>query len=447
MPVLEDYWKPLVEHDEQTRLWLSPARHRVLAAGRGGGKTENAARIVLLGDEHHRGAIDPPDVPQPLYIIAAPTHDQVRKIWWKRIKAMVPTELMIGPPRETELEIRLRSGATIQLAGLDKPARIEGAMGVDGLVVDEYAEVKPEAWESSLEPALNRRGRDGWALFVGRPKGRGHFFDLWTKAKGLTKWDSFHWTSEPVLGAEKLAELRAGMDELVFRQEFLADWVTFAGLAHRAWDPNLHYRALTYQPDRPLIVCFDFNVEPGVCGILQEQDHKHAPTGDKLVTTTCAIDEVWIEKDSHTARVCEQLLGKIRKHAGEVHVYGDTTGGARSANSDTTNWAIVKSIMRPVFGDRLRWKVAHPPNPHPLDRVNAVNHRLRHADGTVRFLADPVKAKHIVKDFEGVQMRADGSGEVDKKAAERLGLSHLSEAIGYYIFQKHPIQVPGFKVI
>jgi hypothetical protein len=440
------YWEPLVEHDEQTRLWMSPARHRVLAAGRGGGKTENGARITITGDEHHAGALLPPDVPQPLFIICAPTHDQVRKIWWKRLKAMVPNELLLCAPRETDMELRMRSGATIQLAGLDKPARIEGAMGVDGLVIDEYAEVRRDAWESSLEPALNRRGRKGWALFLGRPKGRGHFFDLWSKAKARDGWDSFHWTSEPVLGKAHLEEQRANMDDRVFRQEFLADWVTFQGLAYYQWKANLHYRGLSYDPKRPLVVCFDFNIEPGITAILQEQDHKHAPTGDVPIATTCAIDEVWIEKDSNTPEVCRRLLRKIRDHSGDVFVYGDATGGAGSTTSDATNWEIVKQHLQPVFGDRLRWRVARS-NPHIRDRVNAVNQRLQHANGTVRFLADPVKCPRIVADFEGVTVKDDGSGDIDKKGCERRGLTHLSEAIGYYIHEKFPVQGRSLSIV
>lgn len=438
MPILEAYWPALIDHPEQTRLWHSPARHRVVAAGRGGGKSENGGRAIFLGDEHHRGAINPPDVPQPLFVIAAPTHDQVRKIWWKRIKGLVPAEVLACPPRESDLELRLRNGATIQLAGLDKPARLEGAMGIDGLLVDEYAEVKPDAWESSLEPALNRRGRRGWALFIGRPKGRGHFYDLWVKAKARAGWDSFHWTSEPVLGAAALAESRDGMDDLVFRQEYLADWVTFQGLAYYAWSPNLHYRGLSYDASRPLICCFDFNVEPGVCAILQEQDHRHAPTGDVPIATTCVIDEVWIKTDSNTPEVCTRLLRKIKDHPGEVHVYGDSTGGARSTTSDASNWETVRSMLTKVFGSRLRMRVARS-NPHPRDRVNAFNCRLKHSNGTVRFLADPVKAPRVVADMEGVTLSDDGSGDIDKKKCERRGLTHLSEAIGYYIYAAHPV--------
>ena len=127
-------WPELRDHPEQSRLWWSRRRHRVLAAGRGAGKTENAARILIAGDEHHRGAMCPdPNVIDPLYVVAAPTRDQVKRIWWQKLKRMVPKEVMHCDPLEGELTIVLRNGARIQLVGLDKPQRTEG-VAIDGLV-------------------------------------------------------------------------------------------------------------------------------------------------------------------------------------------------------------------------------------------------------------------------------------------------------------------------
>lgn len=438
MPLAADRWFRMIDHDEQTRMWTSPKRHRVLAAGRGSGKTESAARIIIGGDDHHRGAMCPPSVPDPLFVIAAPTRDQVKSIWWKKLKAMVPTELMAREPRETELSIDLRTGATIRLVGLDRPERVEG-VAIDGLIVDEYAEVKADAWESSLEPACNRRGRPGWAMFIGRPKGRGHFYRRWADAKTADNWDSFHWTSEPVLGASALAEIEKTCDPLTFRQEYLADWVTFDGLAYYRWDPNVHYRALEYNPDIPLILCFDFNVDPGTAAILQEQVHKHEATGDLAVTTTCAIGEVHIPGDSNTPRVCNALSERWKHHRGDVVIYGDPSGGARKTSQTSgTDWEIIRQHMRLTFGDRVRMRVARAAPP-VRDRINAMNTRLRDTAGGVRFLADPRKVPNIIRDFEGVFVLKGGSGEVDKRGAESNGLSHLSDAIGYYIHEVHPV--------
>jgi hypothetical protein len=432
MALLEQWWPPMVDHAEQSRLWWSPRRHRVLAAGRGSGKSENAGRILLGGDEHHMGAICPPNVAAPLYIIAAPTRDQVKSIWWERIKGIVPKELMRGEPLETELTIRLVTGATIKLVGLDKPHRVEG-VAIDGLIVDEFAEVKANSWESSLEPALNRRGRPGWAMFIGRPKGRGNFYDLWRKAKTADEWDSFHWTSEPVLGKEALDKIAETCDPLTFRQEYLADWVTFDGLAYYQWDPNVHLRRLSYNPTLPLVFALDFNVDPGVAAVMQEQ-----LIGEEM--TTCVIGEVHIPRNSNTLAVARKLVADYGQHTGEVHVYGDPAGGARhTSQTEGSDWELVKSVLRPVFGDRLRMRVPKSA-PFVRDRINTFNTRLKTTTGVVRFAVDQDKAPNVVRDIEGVTLLAGGSGEIDKRGCEAQGLTHLTDAIGYYLHERHPIQ-------
>lgn len=448
-------WFRLLDHAEQSRMHHSPARHRLLAAGRGSGKTENAIRTILGGDPHHRGAFAPPsNVYDPLFVVAAPTREQVKRIWWDKLKQMVPREMLSRAPLETELTLVFRNRARVMLLGLDKPHRVEG-ITIDGLVVDEFAEVKSDAWGSSLEPACNRLGRPGWALFIGRPKGRNHFYDLWRSAKTRNNWDSFHWTSEPVIGAAAMEELRDGSDPLTFRQEWLADWVNFGGLAYYQWDPNLHMRKLRYRPELDLFFCFDFNREPGVAAIVQEQDFPQQvaacacgrvaklKTGDVCpackirippVVCTAVIAEVWIPRNSNTPAVCNKLAKDWGHHQGRVLIYGDATGGRVQSSQErsASDWDLVRDYLRPTFGDRLSMRVASV-NPHQRDRINAVNTRLRSSSGMVRLMVDPEKAPHVVKDFEGIQLLEGGSGEVDKKRAERDGMGHLLDALGYLV--------------
>ena len=91
-----------------------------------------------------------------------------------------------------------------------------------------------------------------------------------------------------------------------------------------------------------------------------------------------------------------------------------------------------------MFGDRLRFSVGQT-NPPERVRINAVNARLRNAAGAVPLMVDPVRAPHVQKDFEGVRLLVGGAGEIDKKADPNL--SHLSDAIGYYIARRFPLVV------
>ena len=416
---LPERWTMLDEVPEQLRLCNSTARFRVVAAGRRSGKTEHAKRHLVL---------EALDVRRPgsNFIAAAPTRDQAKRIFWADLKELVPKRWIAGVS-ESELTLRLRTGSQIMVVGLDRPQRVEG-VPVDGAIVDEIQECKPEAWTMSLRPALSTRGRPGWCWFTGRPKGRGHFYELWTKAKTTDGWDSFHWPSSVVLPPEEIEAAKRDLDPLTFRQEYEADWVNFEGMAYYTFDAHTHLRPLEYDPNLPLVFCFDFNVDPGVAVILQDQP--------QLDGATCVLGEVWIPRNSNTPAVCRKLCQDWGHHQGQVHLYGDATGNQRKTSGvQGTDWELIRQHLRGTFAD-VRDRVQRS-NPPERDRVNAMNTRLKNAAGRVSLYVDPRKAPHVVQDLEGVSLLEGGSGEIDKKKHPEL--THLTDALGYFVHAKHPI--------
>lgn len=424
--MLTDRWTPLDAHVEQLRLIRSPARFRVVAAGRRSGKTERGKRhLVRCALAGITG------VARPTFVAAAPTRDQAKRIFWQDLKALSPRE-WIESVSESELTIRYKVGSQLMVVGLDRPQRIEG-VPLDGIVVDEIAEVKRESWEQSIRPALSTKGRPpGWAWFTGRPKGRGLFYDLYSLSGTRAGWESFTWTSATVVDPAEIEQARADLDPLTFAQEYEAQWVSFEGLAYYPWSPKDHLRKLAVDQAKPLIIALDFNVDPGTAVILQEQ----YLDGE---TRTCVVGEVHIPRNSNTPAVCRKLVADYGKHPADVYLYGDPAGGARhTSQTEGTDWELVRQVLVPAFGERLRWRVAKKP-PYVRDRLNAVNSRLRSSSGVVRLLVDPARAPNVVKDFEGVTLLKGGSGEIDKKGSEAKGLTHLTDAIGYYISEAHSI--------
>ena len=424
--MLTERWTQLDEHREQLALVNSRARFRVVAAGRRSGKTERLKRrLVRCGLEGLSG------VQSPTFVAAAPTRDQAKRIFWQDLKALSPRE-WVESVSESELTIRYRSGAQLMVVGLDRPQRIEG-VPLDGIGVDEIAEVKRESWEQSIRPALSTRGRPpGWAWFTGRPKGRGLFYELYSRAGTREGWESFTWTSATVVDPAEIEQARQDLDPLTFAQEYEAQWVSFDGLAYYQWSPKDHLRTLAYDPGRPLIIALDFNVDPGTAVVMQEQ----LLDGE---TRTCVVGEVHIPKNSNTPAVCRRLVADWGKHPGDVLLYGDPAGGARhTSQTEGTDWDLARAVLRPAFGGRLKERVARKA-PYVRDRLNAVNSRLKSTAGIVRLVVDPAKAPNVVKDFEGVTLLAGGSGEIDKKGSEAKGLTHLTDAIGYYVSEQFPV--------
>ena len=435
-------WYPLRYHEKQSELWNSSARFRIVPAGRRSGKTELAKRFLV------EKAITEDLVPDAWYVFAAPTHKQAKRIFWPDLKRLIPPEMRLGRPMESELTIRLINGAEITVLGLDQPDRIEGRP-LDGIVVDEFGNTKVGLWEENIRPALSTVGRrPGWAWLIGVPEGRNHYYRIYQRAiESVARlgeesdWAAFTWESASIIDPAEIEAAKRDLDELTFNQEYKASFLNFTGRAYYPFTTETHAaERVVYDPGLPLIFTFDFNVEPGVAGVLQEQSY----TGDREDVAnqiTASVGEVWIPKNSNTPLVCKKLIHdwgpEGADHQGDIYVYGDATGGARgTAKVKGSDWDLVRAYLKPVFGHRLKMRVKKS-NPAERSRVNAVNSRLRTADGLIHFLVDPTNCPNTILDFEGVVVIEGGSGELDKD--DDPDRTHMTDGIGYYVFARHPI--------
>jgi hypothetical protein len=430
-------------HAEQQRYWNSPHRFNVVPSGRRSGKTELAKRKTV---KRALRAVTPW---KPRFFLGAPTRDQAKRIFWDDLKSLVPMNLLADKPSESDLMIEVINGAQLWVVGLDVAARMEGQPW-DGGVIDEIGNAKPEVWGANIRPALS--DRKGWCDLIGVPEGRNHYYSLANSAQSQMKeggdksaWGYYHWKSADILDAEEIAQARQDLDPLTFKQEYEGSFVNFEGRAYYVFNSDLHTAPLRYDPKRELILCFDFNVDPGVCAVCQEQplpgqyerDAKGLVQLDRPIFGTGVIGEVYIEQNSNTPAVCRKVIQDWGQHEGRVTCYGDATGGARgSAKIQGSDWDLIKATLNPQFGSRITYDVPSS-NPSERSRLNAMNSRLQTASGVIRMMVDGAKAPHVVKDLDGVVLLKGGSGELDKKATPKL--THMSDGLGYYIAKKFPI--------
>jgi len=400
----------------------------------------------------------------PRYFVAAPTWGQAKRIYWADLKAMVPDWALPGRDRrtairESDMVIKFKSSAELWVIGMDKPERIEGSPW-DGGILDEYGNMKARAWPEHVRPALS--DRKGWCDFIGVPEGRNHYYDLAQHAKRIEakaielgqipEFSYFHWVSADILDAAEIASAREFLDELTFNQEFMGSFESFQGRAYYPFTEKTHCRPLEYNKKLPLIFCFDFNISPGVAVVCQEQlmpgvteviyDKVKNQEFTRPVIGTGVIGEVHIPHNSNTVAVCNKLISDWGMHEGEIHVYGDATGGAGgSAQTTGSDIDIIKKCfhnkwMKPN-GDSRVYFYFQSANPRERSRVNAVNSRLCSVSGVIRFLVDSRRAPSVVKCFEGTKVLEGGSGEIDKKSTPLL--THWSDAAGYYCAARWPI--------
>ena len=420
--MLTNRWTTLIHHPVQQAYWKSLTRFNISHAGRRSGKTELAKRKLV------KKAISCL-TPQGRFVLSAPTHRQATKIFWDDVKALVPRWALQNGLRsisESYRTIRLKNGTQIEIIGLDAAERIEGPP-LDGFVGDEFGNFKPTVWAQNIRPALSTLGRPGWADLIGVPEGKNHYFTLVEDAKQMKDWSVFTWETYEI-NPDEAKDAETELDELTFNQEYKGQFISFKGITYYSFDKERHVGSVKYNPDFPLILCHDFNRIPGTCVICQEQ-----PSPDWLKVrqgsgeVTAVIGEVFLKQDSTTEKVCQILKKDWGHHKGEVHLYGDASGGAKTSQGVRgSDWDIIQAQLA-SWDLRIRYPKA---NPHIRVRINSVNSRLKSADNKIHVIIDPT-VKMLVRDFEGVT--CNDAGEIEKNEAM---LTHISDGFGYYITKK-----------
>ncbi len=156
--------------------------------------------------------------PRPRYGYIAPLYRQAKQVAWDYLK-FYTSPIPGARANESELRVDLPGGRRIQLFGADNPDALRGIY-LDGVVLDEYAQMSPRVWTEVLRPTL--ADRIGFAIFIGTPKGRNAFHDLYQQALGDPAWyAALHRASETgVVAADALAAPRRDMSGEEFAQEF-----------------------------------------------------------------------------------------------------------------------------------------------------------------------------------------------------------------------------------
>ena len=215
--------------DWQQQVWEDPTRFKIVAAGRRTGKSRLAAWMLIVNAlQADKGHV--------FYV--APTQGQARDIMWQTLLELAHP--VVTNAHINNLQIKLVNGATISLKGADRPETMRG-VSLKFLVMDEYADMKPEVFEQILRPAL--ADQKGAALFIGTPMGRNHFYDLYKYAEleDDESYSAWHFTSydNELLDPDEIDLAKKSMSSYAFRQEFMAsfeargsemfkeDWVVF----------------------------------------------------------------------------------------------------------------------------------------------------------------------------------------------------------------------------
>jgi len=398
----QTFYNPIRLSVAQAHVFKSKARFRVVCAGRRFGKTHLAISECL------QAALE---APGRVVWFVAPSYRQAAQIAWRILKTLMPKGSALKW-NETDLSVELRNGSVIALRGADNYDSLRG-VGLDGLVLDEFADMQPDAWFEVLRPALS--DRQGWALFIGSPKGFNHFHALWTRAYILDGWEAFQFTTLDGgrVPPEEIESARAELDPRSFRQEYEASFESMTGLVYQNFARKVHIREDLQDVGGTLLIGIDFNVSPmsAVVGLR---------AGDQLHI----LNEISLN-NSDTQRLAAEIKKQYPNR--EIRVFPDPSGSARktSAGVGQTDFAILRAAGFTV--------IAPPKAPNVSDRINEVNALFLNAKNEHHLFIHR-RCEKLIHCLEGLTYRED-TMEPDK----RLGLDHLPDALGYLIHSTFPL--------
>jgi len=221
------------------RLWatkLHPEidRHRfsVLVMHRRFGKTVGTLNHMIMKAVQC-------ELRSPQYAYIAPFRNQAKQIAWTHLKYY--TGVVPGiKVNETNLYVEFPSivqgstvGARIQIVGADHPDALRGTYW-DGVILDEFAQIKPELWSEVIRPSL--ADRKGWAIFIGTPKGQNAFYDKYREAvREYGENPGGEWYADlvdvdhsGVLDAAEVESMKKEMTDIEIRQELYCDFTASA---------------------------------------------------------------------------------------------------------------------------------------------------------------------------------------------------------------------------
>lgn len=348
-------------------------------------------------------------------------------------------ELLRHKPNESEKFIPYINGATVFYKSGEVFENLR-AETLDGCIIDEYRQQRPELFSRIIRPMLTRR--NGWLDAFSTPNGFDHFYDLAEMAKGNPEWGFFHapstecWWWTP----EEIASVRSTMTEAEFAQEVLAEFRDLkAGRAYPNYGEHNRRRTNPFTRDLgivashlPVLLSPDFNINPMAWSLGQQNGQSFY-----------YFDEIWLP-NSNTPEASKELVQRllVLRDAGllkgkpQVVVCGDATSKSRQrAAAGKSDYDIMLAALREAgitFDNRTPDS-----NPNVKDRVNNFNVKCRAADGSVHFWLHPDFCKKLDRDLTRVVWKPGASFTLDQTTDPTL--THASDGPGYSMHELSPI--------
>ena len=401
-----------------------------MVGGVGSGKTRLLAMAAVSLAGHSPGVHG---------MVVAPTYRMLKDVCERTFEECLLEWGIAHDHYKAESMYRLLPwGVDVMFRSTEHPHRLRGPNV--GWVLGDEVQMWPDPESAPQESAisiLDARIRDPRSKFkcmllVGTPNGFDHVYQRFAEPNGkrllpgavLIKAPTWENTYIPGFADT----LRASYDATLFRQEVGAEFVHVGSQqTYYEFSRSDHIKACKYDQGFPLVLCVDFNVG-GSWVVAQDSMPRRRPIH--------VIDEIPFEQSGSTRIAAREFVNRYGGHGAGVEVYGDATGARRDTRQNFSDFEIIQEELGNAGRMPDVKTFVRSSNPRVMDRVNALNARLRNAKGEIGILIDP-SCGALIRDMEQVR-NVSGTREIDKDADSKL--THPSDALGYFVYWRYPIR-------
>lgn len=445
MPELSLWWGPIPGTAQEDFLDDdTPEANLLFTGGWGAGKTSTlVAKVLKLSAINHPHA--------GMWLVPN----------WGHVEATILPALTLEDPEsgipwflrpdqfhyhQTKHILTWDGGGAIHFMTAENPDAIAGP-NMAYLAVDEPGSIKHKAWRNAVARVRHAGAKLRQKVASGTPEGLGWLMDMFGDPSRPQSYKVYRMRTQENIELLKhnpdyLASVRENATEAEVQSYLEGQFGNLLGaLAHPQFSEALHWTLnVQINPNLPLRLCFDFNVDPMTLGLCQIVS---GPSGPELHV----VD--WVSQ--YGGATVETCCVKLRERypqgwrAGAI-VYGDATGSARHVKSLKSNYQIIQEALRGWATLTMKVPTVNPP---VTERVNAVNRLLLNAAGKTRLWirktepARQAETREIVKSLQRTT-KAPGTDDIQKKPGETH--THPAEALGYLVAVEFPVQKPRISV-
>lgn len=410
-----------VPHDEELDV-------AIYQGGYGSGKTWCGALLGILLAKKYPGSRG---------LVGAKEYELVRKTtlvsYLEHLEALGYEPGVHYKYNKIEKIIKFKNGSEILFSQLDNPEKFK-SLNLHWAEIEEASQVGDDTFKQLLGRLRNTyRGKD-WKNFRYRLFGhtnpqanKGWIYERFVEQK-LPNYRLIiaPTTNNIYLPKHYIQSMRDSFDEEYFRINVLGEFGDYnSGLVVKGFsDDNI--KTLKYCPSLPLHLTCDFNVDPMMWCIAHKDEEN-----------VYFFDEIVVE--NATTEMCfKEFLCRYPNHKAEIIINGDASGDNRSTQSEFTNYAIMRQLLRDNgYNDRQFRFDLRDYNPPVLNRIAAFNARVRNADGKRRLFIDKRKCKYLYKNILNLRYK-EGTSIIDvptihqiKQDRGKKFLLHIFDAASY----------------